>query len=343
MSSPLVNVNTVDEVNNLLNNNSSVYPHKIDYSSESNIYLNHTCLRIKDPKRSIDFYTNILNFKLINVKKFPEWKFDLYFLSLNHSLDEKDIFNTNGILELTHNYGTESMPDYEVNNGNDVSKGRGFGHICLTVFDIQKVQEELLAKNVSFKKRLEDGNQKDICFIYDPDLYWIELVCYGNRPNYKQENEVLITEDKGVFFNHTMLRVKDPLVSLKFYCNVLNMTLLEFKHHPNAKFTVYFLSYKTADDFTNPRRAKEGILELTHNWGTEDDETFSYHNGNTNPQGYGHTCVTLKNAEAICKSIEKVYEDIKWQPKWGEGGMKTIAFILDPDGYKVEIVNQKGV
>ncbi len=58
-------------------------------------------MRIKDPKRSIDFYTNILNFKLISVKKFPEWKFDLYFLSLNHSLDEKDIFNTNGILELT--------------------------------------------------------------------------------------------------------------------------------------------------------------------------------------------------------------------------------------------------
>ncbi|CAI8508062.1 unnamed protein product [Hanseniaspora opuntiae] len=129
MSSPLLNVSTVDEANALLEKNSSVYPHKVDFSGESNLYLNHTCLRIKDPKRSIEFYTNILGFKLVGVKKFPQWKFDLYFLSLNHSLDEKDIFNTNGMLELTHNYGTESDPDYEVNNGNDESKGRGFGHI----------------------------------------------------------------------------------------------------------------------------------------------------------------------------------------------------------------------
>ena len=343
MSSPLIKTNTVAEVNSLLQKEDSVYPQKIDFSKESSIYLNHTCLRIKDPQRSIDFYTNTLNFKLISTKKFPQWKFDLYFLSLNHSLEEKDIFNTNGMLELTHNYGSEYDPNYEVNNGNDESKGRGFGHICLTVFDIKKVQEDLLAKGVSFKKRLEDGKQKDICFIYDPDHYWIELVCYGNRPNYQTENEPLITQSKGVFFNHTMLRVKDPLASLKFYCNVLNMTLLEFKHHPNAKFTVYFLSYTTASDYGNPRRAKEGVLELTHNWGTEDDAKFKYHNGNADPQGYGHICVTLNNAEAICKDIEKVYEDIKWQPKWGEGGMKNIAFIIDPDGYKVEIVNQGGV
>ncbi|XBW38084.1 hypothetical protein QEN19_003671 [Hanseniaspora menglaensis] len=347
MPAATIKFSTVQEVESFLKEDSSklYFNKKIDLSAERTPFLNHTCLRIKDPAKSIPFYTDILGFKLVDTKRFPEWKFDLFFLSLNKDLTPKDIFNTDGILELTHNYGTEDDESYEVNNGNDESKGRGFGHICLTTFDIQAMEDTLISKGVEFKKKLADGRQKDICFIYDPDKYWIELVCYGNRENHLLEKELLISKSLGNQFNHTMIRVKDPVKSLSFYINVLGMQLLEFKHHPNANFTVYFLAYPQANASSlPPRRTREGILELTHNWGTEDDAKFSYHNGNDNPQGFGHTCVTFADASRVCSQIDEVYGDkVQWAPKWGEGGMKNIAFIKDPDGYKVEFVNQQGV
>lgn len=345
--SKITQLSTVPEVLSYLDDpsTSSYYDSKIDYSQETNPYMNHTCLRIKDPAKSIPFYTEILGFKLIDTKKFPQWKFDLYFLSLNKDLTPENIFNTDGILELTHNYGTENDSSFEVNNGNDEAKGRGFGHICLTTYDIVSLEAKLISQGVEFKKKLADGRQKDICFIYDPDRYWIELVCYGNRPNYQAEKEELVTKCIGNKLNHTMIRIKDPVKSLAFYINVLGMKLLEFKHHPNAEFTVYFLSYPEAGTSGQPpRRTSEGILELTHNWGTESDANFAYHNGNDQPQGYGHICVTFSDAAKVCSQIGEVYGDkIQWAPKWGQGGMKNIAFIKDADGYKVEIVNQKGV
>ena len=344
----LTGFSTVPEVLSYLNDSSTklYFDKKIDYSKEQiTPYLNHTCLRIKNPAKSIPFYTEILGFHLIETKKFPQWKFDLYFLSLNKDLTADDVFNTDGILELTHNYGTEDDESYEINNGNDESKGRGFGHICLTTFDIEALEAKLISQGVEFKKKLADGRQKDICFIYDPDRYWIELVCYGNRSNHEAENEPLITKSIGNQFNHTMIRVKNPVKSLSFYINVLGMSLLEFKHHPNANFTVYFLAYPQVKNSEKlPRRAREGILELTHNWGTENDADFAYHNGNTEPQGYGHTCVTFSDAAKVCAQIEDVYGDkINWAPKWNKGGMKNIAFIQDADGYKIEIVDQKGI
>lgn len=304
--------------------------------------FNHTCIRVKDPVRSIKFYTEVLGMKLLSHKKFPDMKFDLYFLAFDNTpnviKNESTVFYCSGVLELTHNYGTESDPNFQVNNGN-VEPYRGFGHVCFTCFDIEKLSSLLESQKVEFKKRLVDGRQKDIAFIYDPDHYWIELVCYGNRPNYIQEGEELITEDHGLKFNHTMLRVKDPKKSIEFYTNVFGMTLLESKSHENAKFTVYFLGYLDKREI-GPRRMREGVLELTHNWGTEEDPDFHYHNGNDKPQGYGHICVSLEDPGAFCKEITDKYSDeqIKWGVKFNQGKMKNLAFIKDPDNYSIEIV-----
>ena len=146
--------------------------------------FNHTMLRVKDPKRSLEFYTSVLGMTLLCVKKYAEMSFDLYFLAKlteeeRQNLPEGDdlavyTFRQRGILELTHNYGTEDQADFSYHNGN--SEPQGFGHICFSVPDIQAAIAWFDANNVEFQKRLEDGKMNNIAFIKDPDGYWIEIV-----------------------------------------------------------------------------------------------------------------------------------------------------------------------
>lgn len=299
---------------------------KVVESAQNNnsLRLNHTCIRVKDPKASVKFYQESFGMKLVSQKDFPEMKFSLYFLSFpNKDLENTNPFSVNGILELTHNWGTETDPDFKVNNGN-VEPNRGFGHIAFTTNDIDEACQELELKKVNFKKRLVDGRQKDIAFVLDPDQYWIEIV------GYKDVNV------KGYQFNHTMMRIKDPSLTLPFYQNVLGMKLFLKDDHPNADFTNYFMGYQRE---YNDRKSIEGVIELCHNWGTENDPNFKYHNGNDNPQGYGHICVSLNDPETLCNEIESKYGDeIEWAPKWNQGKMKQIAFLKDPDGYSIEVV-----
>lgn len=308
------------------------FPKKVGIAqNDKSLKLNHTCLRVKDPKVSVAFYEEKFGMKLMEHKKFPEMKFDLYFLSFpNKKFDTNsqggaNVFKENGILELTHNYGTESDPEYKINNGNE-EPHRGFGHICFSVPKIEAECERLESLGVKFKKRLTDGRQKDIAFALDPDGYWIELIQNdqtGEGCNYK--------------FNHSMIRVKDAAKSLEFYQNVLGMKLLDVSEHANAKFTLYFLGYENGQEGI-ARRSRESILELTHNWGTENDPDFAYHNGNTQPQGYGHICISNDDPAALCAEIESLYPDLQWAPKFNKGKMANIAFIKDPDGYSIEVV-----
>lgn len=303
--------------------------------NDPSLKLNHTCLRIKDPKISIPFYEEKFGMKLLNRKDFPDMKFSLYFLTFindTNKIIQKEgdgnlnPFSIQGTLELTHNWGTESDPDYKINNGN-VEPYRGFGHVAFTTNDIEAECKRLESVGVEFKKKLTEGRQKNIAFVLDPDGYWIELLEYNTS-----NNDVA----SGYRFNHTMIRVKDPVKSVNFYENVLGMTILMKSEHANGKFTNYFLGYCKQ---TNDRLSLEGVLELTHNWGTENDEDFHYHNGNDKPQGYGHICISLKNPAELCKAIEETYGDeIKWAPRWNQGKMKNLAFLKDPDGYSIEVV-----
>lgn len=110
-------------------------------------------------------------------------------------------------------------------------------------------------------------------------------------------------------FNHTMLRVKDPEKSLKFYQDVLGMDLID--QHDAGDFCLYFLAYTNVDGQTKDIKAQgrgsiEGILELTWNKGTEKDPNFQYHNGNDQPQGFGHTCISVDNLDKACERFEKL-------------------------------------
>ena len=101
---------------------------------------------------------------------------------------------------------------------------------------------------------------------------------------------------QGFVLNHSMLRVKDPAVSLDFYTRIMGMRVLRKLDFPEMKFSLYFLAVaelaQGAPSDQGERTAwtfsQSGILEVTHNWGTESDPDFKYHDGNAQRQGYGH-------------------------------------------------------
>ncbi len=151
-------------------------------------------------------------------------------------------------------------------------------------------------------------------------------------------------ETEGFVFNHTMLRVKDPEVSLNFYSRVLGMTVLRKLDFPEMKFSLYFLARlrggenfsEDIDKRTEQTFSRESVLELTHNWGSEDDDNCQYHNGNNQPQGFGHICFSVPHLERAIAWFDS--NDVDYVKRPEEGKLKDVAFIQDPDGYWIEIV-----
>lgn len=149
----------------------------------------------------------------------------------------------------------------------------------------------------------------------------------------------------GFVFNHTMLRVVDPEQSLAFYTGVFGMRLISTKQNLDAEFTLYFLARTEGDDVPEDPQARAayinarpGVLELTHNWGTENDPDAAYHNGNQEPQGFGHICFTVPDLKAACDWMDS--NNVAFQKRPEDGRMSHIAFVLDPDGYWIELVEK---
>ncbi|XP_018599144.1 lactoylglutathione lyase-like [Scleropages formosus] len=149
---------------------------------------------------------------------------------------------------------------------------------------------------------------------------------------------------KDYMLQQTMLRVKDPVKSLDFYTRVLGMTLLQKIDFPSMRFTHYFLGYEDKEEI--PKDLKErtawtfsrrATVELTHNWGSEADETQAYHNGNSEPRGFGHIGIAVPDMDAACKMFQQ--QGVIFVKKPDEGKIKGIIFIQDPDGYWIEILN----
>ena len=149
---------------------------------------------------------------------------------------------------------------------------------------------------------------------------------------------------RGFVFNHSMLRVKDPQVALDFYTRILGMRVLRKLDFPEMKFSLYFLHHSVdgerAPDEVGERTAwtfeQRGILEFTHNWGTENDPDFKYHDGNAQPQGFGHLCFSVPDLDAAVAWFDENHVTFVKRPD--QGKMKDVAFIKDPDGYWIEIV-----
>jgi lactoylglutathione lyase len=120
---------------------------------------------------------------------------------------------------------------------------------------------------------------------------------------------------------HTMVRVRDLDASLKFYCEMLDMKLLRKEDFPEGKFTLAFVGYGGVGDST--------VLELTHNWDVE-----NYDHGNA----YGHIAVSVDDVYAACDRIRELGGNVVREAGPMKGGTTVLAFVEDPDGYKVELL-----
>jgi lactoylglutathione lyase len=123
---------------------------------------------------------------------------------------------------------------------------------------------------------------------------------------------------------HTMLRVGDLDRSLKFYSEVLGMRLLRRNDYPDGKFTLAFIGY--GDE------SEGAVIELTHNWGVE-----SYEIGT----GYGHIALEVEDAYKACDEIKARGGVVTREAGPMKHGTTVIAFVQDPDGYKVELIQKK--
>lgn len=122
---------------------------------------------------------------------------------------------------------------------------------------------------------------------------------------------------------HTMLRVGNLERSVQFYTNVLGMTELRRSEHPDGKFTLVFIGYGN--------EASNAVLELTYNWDTD-----SYDLGNA----YGHIAIAVTDAVAACDKIRKLGGKVVREAGPMKHGQHIIAFIEDPDGYKIELIER---
>jgi|SRR5688572_482872 lactoylglutathione lyase len=122
---------------------------------------------------------------------------------------------------------------------------------------------------------------------------------------------------------HTMLRVGNLERSLAFYTDVLGMKLLRRNDYPDGKFTLAFVGYGA--------ETEHAVLELTHNW-----DTTSYDLGN----GYGHIAIEVPDVYAACEEVKKRGGKVTREAGPMKHGKTVIAFIEDPDGYKIEFIQR---
>lgn len=165
-----------------------------------------------------------------------------------------------------------------------------------------------------------------------------------NTESYPGVQEAVAPETEGFRFNHTMLRVKDPAQALAFYTRVFGMRVLRRLDFPEMSFSLYFLARLDAGEQPPEDVAERtvwtfgqrGILELTHNWGSEEREDFAYHDGNAEPQGFGHICFSVPDLDAAIRWFDA--NGVTYVKRPEDGKIRDVAFVKDVDGYWIEIV-----
>jgi lactoylglutathione lyase len=124
---------------------------------------------------------------------------------------------------------------------------------------------------------------------------------------------------------HTMLRVGDLERSLAFYTGVLGMTLLRRHEYPDGRFTLAFVGYGP--------ESEGAVIELTHNW-----DTSRYDLGG----GFGHVALEVPDAAAACAEIRRRGGRVVREAGPMKHGTTVIAFVEDPDGYRIELIERRG-
>ena len=135
---------------------------------------------------------------------------------------------------------------------------------------------------------------------------------------------ILCFWDQVMEYLHTMVRVGNVEKALDFYCNKLGMQLLRRKDFPDGKFTLAFVGYGPEET--------DAVIELTHNWG----QTEPYQIGT----GFGHVALGVKDIYGACEKLAAAGAKIPRPPGPMKHGTSVIAFVEDPDGYKIELIQK---
>jgi len=210
--------------------------------------------------------------------------------------------DTNFAVELTYNYGVDK---YDI--------GTGFGHFAIANEDVYKLAENIKSKGgkITREPGPVKGGSTVIAFAQDPDGYMFELIQRAETP------EPLC---------QVMLRVGDLERSIKFYEKALGLKLLRKKDVPDYKYTIAMLGYADEDKTT--------VLELTYNYGVTE-----YSKGNAYAQVAIGTNDVYKSAEAVELATKELGGKILRQPGPLPGINTKIASFVDPDGWKVVLVD----
>ncbi|XP_072049666.1 lactoylglutathione lyase-like isoform X1 [Amphiura filiformis] len=144
---------------------------------------------------------------------------------------------------------------------------------------------------------------------------------------------------KDYISHHTMLLIKDPRKTLDFYSRILGMRMLYEAHVPALSCSTFYMGFAKAEDIPKDKAKKlewwsmlSGCIEFRYKYGTDTDKSFKgYHNGQSDPRGFGHIAVRVPNIDDAVKRFELLGVEFAEKPKQGP------AYIKDPDGYWIEI------
>lgn len=291
-------------------------------------------LRVRSASASLGFYRDLLGMTLVDQQ--PRSDCTMYFLQ---TLTTPYTLSPGSTAAHTYLWNSaqvtlclcENTVEETYHPGN--AEGDGFGHLAVAVEDVYASSATLEAAGIAFKKKPDEGRMKGLAFVYDPDGYWVEVVKRGPGPEGTPEYTLA----------QTMLRVKDPQVSLEFYTRALGMTLVRAKHFES--FSLYFLVSTLVEGVPVPDPEAEDqakayvadhinansipVLELTHNHGTETQPNFKYRTGDEQGcRGFGHVGFVVEDVDQTLAAMTGV--GIKNQTK-------GYTMVADPDGYSVVI------
>ena len=188
-----------------------------------------SCLRIKYPSATIAFFTDHFGMKLLHKKELSELGVTFYFLlspyTPNHDDSASVAVDDDGdgslwshrgaVLQLRYDHGAEEDADLVINNGN-IEPHRGFGHIAFNVDDVYAHCAAMERNGARFQKKPDEGRMKGLAFAMDPNSYWVEVVRRSEHCGFKVPCNL----------SQTMLRIKNPEESLRFYCDLMGMRLV---------------------------------------------------------------------------------------------------------------------
>ena len=327
-------------------------------------------MRVKDPIESLPFYKNILGLEVLHILDVHQNGFRIYYMGARDELRctparmkkvpglESVDANTSHrpgtmdasdylyhlhtcVLELIHVRGTEEDHKFKISTGNDPPH-LGFGGITLQVDNVANICRRLHQNKV--KITAEPTAEDASILIQDPDGYAIRLI--------ERQSSVFYSNAKltPTSLSSCRLRVKDPKASVPFFERFFLMRVVCV--HTIGDITRYYMACRaqldaegvsdmlfdprSEDAFTILKTLRVPTIELQHHKGTENYETkYPYHSGNSAPVGFAHLGFMVEDVDELVKAaLEAGIYIIKNR---GEGAFPQVAWLMDPDGYWIEI------